>query len=533
MTSATDLKNKGNQFLQEGKFEDAINCYTSAIEQDPNNHVLYSNRSAAYAKLGKFEEALKDADECIKLNDSWAKGYTRRGAALEFLKRYSEAEGAYAKASQLDPNNESIMHSLLNVRGYIVFAGLKSRALNHPELKEYAKDPSYLKTLELIESNPSLLNVLMKDEKILKTVSVLLGGPEAMETDECENNCCQHKESAPAPTPKKEPETEKPTISEEQAAALKEKELGNAAYKKKDFQTAIAHYDKALELYPNDVTFLTNKSAVFFEMGDFAECIKVCEKAVDLARDLRADFKLVAKALFRIGRCYEKQDDLTNAKKYLDKALSEHRSPEIIKAAQALDKKIKEMERKAYIDPELAEQEKQLGNAAFSKGDFPTAMKHYNEAIKRNPDDAKLYSNRAACYSKLMEFACALKDCESCIKLDPTFIKGYLRKASCLLAMKDIAGARGAYRKALELDPNCSEARDGLLQSMATEPDEEAARQRAANDPEVQAILSDPAMRLILNQMNEDPSALREHLRNPDIAAKLTKLIDAGIIALR
>ena len=94
--------------------------------------------------------------------------------------------------------------------------------------------------------------------------------------------------SSKAPEPPKEEDVE--MLDEEEAAAKKqaeeEKKLGAEAYKTRDFESAITHFQKAWDLYPKDITFLTNLAAAYFEKGDFDETIKTCEKAIEEGREV-------------------------------------------------------------------------------------------------------------------------------------------------------------------------------------------------------------------------------------------------------
>ena len=61
---------------------------------------------------------------------------------------------------------------------------------------------------------------------------------------------------------------------------------------------------------------------------------------------------------------------------------------------------------------------------------------------------------------------------------------------------------------------------------------QEEVAENAGKDPEVLQILNDPVMRSILEQMQSDPKAIREHMKNPTVAKKLQKLMDAGVIRM-
>jgi stress-induced-phosphoprotein 1 len=317
------------------------------------------------------------------------------------------------------------------------------------------------------------------------------------------------------------------------AEAQKMKQEGNDAYKKKDFPTALSKYGKAMDLDPNEMTYYLNTAAVHFEMKNYTECVSTCNKAIDVGRENRADFKHIAKALARMGNAYRKSGDLKNAKMAYEKALTEHRTPDYKLCLSEIEVEYKKSEELAYVNPEIAEEEKLKGNNFFKSGDFSNAVKTYTEAIKRNPTDPKIYSNRAACFTKLMSFDLAIKDCDKCIELEPNFVKAYLRKAKAHQALSQASKAMNAYEKALEIDPNCSEAIDGYKAcSISNNSNPEEVRKQAMNDPEVQKILNDPAMRMILEQMQSDPQAIQEHLKNPKIAENFMKLREAGLISV-
>jgi stress-induced-phosphoprotein 1 len=52
---ANEYMAQGNAAFQNGNIEEAVKLFTKAIELNPKDHILYSNRSGAYANLKKYK----------------------------------------------------------------------------------------------------------------------------------------------------------------------------------------------------------------------------------------------------------------------------------------------------------------------------------------------------------------------------------------------------------------------------------------------------------------------------------------------
>jgi ankyrin repeat protein/Flp pilus assembly protein TadD len=101
-------KDRGNAAFAARDFPRAIKAFSMAIRLDRANHVLYSNRSAAYVGAGQFEQALADAQKCVSLAPNWGKAYARHACALSALGQHAEAVKVCTRGLARDPSSDAL-----------------------------------------------------------------------------------------------------------------------------------------------------------------------------------------------------------------------------------------------------------------------------------------------------------------------------------------------------------------------------------------------------------------------------------------
>ncbi|KAM3850352.1 RNA polymerase II-associated protein 3 [Diretmus argenteus] len=242
-------KEKGNELFKDGKYDQAIECYTRGMASDPHSPVLPTNRAACFFRLRKFAVAESDCNLAIALDGQYFKAFARRGAARLALQLHQAALEDYQTVLKLDPGNLEAQSEVKRIREALVSQGnvLRDDAATPPEeAAAAAVDPQQQ---ELMEEQ------------------------------------------------------------QKRQEAVVQKDRGNAYFKEGKYEAAAECYTRGMEADGTNALLPANRAMAYLKLERYKEAEEDCSKAISLDSTYSKAFARRATARVALGRLTEAQQD--------------------------------------------------------------------------------------------------------------------------------------------------------------------------------------------------------------------------------
>jgi tetratricopeptide (TPR) repeat protein len=69
MVSETqELMKKGASFLEDGKYEEALDCFEKILMSNPNNPDIWNKKGIALRSMGRYDEAIKCFNKSLEIS---------------------------------------------------------------------------------------------------------------------------------------------------------------------------------------------------------------------------------------------------------------------------------------------------------------------------------------------------------------------------------------------------------------------------------------------------------------------------------
>jgi len=237
---------------------------------------------------------------------------------------------------------------------------------------------------------------------------------------------------------------------------------GLARYKLEDYQGAIADYNQAISLNPNDASAYYNRGKAKYELKDYQGAIADYTQAIKINPN-------DADAYINRGKAKRNLDDLQGAIADYNQAI--RINPNY--AYAYYNRGIAKYEIKDYqgaiadytqaieINPNYADAYIIRGNTKYDLNDLQGAIADYTQVIRIDPNDASAYSSRGIFKHELRDYQGAIADYNQAIKIDPNDDYAYTKRGNAKHELRDYQGAIADYTQAIRINPIGASAYDG------------------------------------------------------------------------
>jgi tetratricopeptide (TPR) repeat protein len=284
------------------------------------------------------------------------------------------------------------------------------------------------------------------------------------------------------------------TVSPE---ALQHMQAATEAEKQKQFDRAVAEFQKVTELEPKQPDGFVRLGQAYMEKHDYGAAVAPLKHALELTPDLAAAHQLLGYALLAQGYAAQaiphlervqeqtalgiaqiETGQLPQAVSNLQAALAKHpNDPDLLyylgRASGLLSKQSVDTLLAAYPDSARAHQA--LAENYFVLRQMPQAEKEFQEALRLRPDIPKLHLELGEVYAGSSQWAKAEEEFRAEAKLQPGNAEASYRLGTALLQQGKAREARTELQRADRMQPDMPETLYSLGKAASLEGDAGAA----------------------------------------------------------
>ena len=156
------------QWLQEGKFKEALPYYEALIESDKTNEDFYSKKAFCEKNLNQYSKAIEDYRKAIKINPTNIANLKNLAELLIITGNFPYAVDIMNSLKKMDSKDETILTQIFLIQETqeeIIKMRNKFQENNYLETEKLCKT-ILLKSPEYLEAQLTLVRVLLRNYKI-------------------------------------------------------------------------------------------------------------------------------------------------------------------------------------------------------------------------------------------------------------------------------------------------------------------------------------------------------------------------------